>query len=158
MFSYIWIWCIFITLNSDSYLPKKLFYLLQWQPFKDDGKKLFYFCSKVLFVLKIFKFLSRICSHVEEKQTAWNFRLLNQRYAQFWFLERGMIIVSPSQFVNDFLGKMFLILYSLNWPSFIVWWPLLHETLGNMCFAIVCFSGCDVINFEVNFIFLIMKI
>ena len=27
--------------------------------------------------------------------------------------------------------------------------------LGNMCIAIICKSGCDVMNFEVNFIFLI---
>ena len=29
------------------------------------------------------------------------------------------------------------------------------EILGNVCIAIVCFPGCDVINFEMNLIFLI---
>ena len=48
---------------------------------------------------------------------------------------------------------MFLISYSINWPNFIVWSPLLLEILGNMCIALVCFPGCDVINFEINFIF-----
>ena len=33
--------------------------------------------------------------------------------------------------------------------------PLPFETLGNMCIAIVCFTGCDVINFEIYLIFLI---
>ena len=37
----------------------------------------------------------------------------------------------------------------------IVWLPLLCEILGNMCIAIVCKPGCDVINSEVNLIFLI---
>ena len=46
-------------------------------------------------------------------------------------------------------------LYSINWPNFIVWLPLLFEILGNMCIAIVCFLGCDVITFEINIIFLI---
>ena len=32
---------------------------------------------------------------------------------------------------------------------------LLLETLGNMCIAIVCFPSRDVINFEINLIFLI---
>ena len=33
--------------------------------------------------------------------------------------------------------------------------PLLFEILSNMCIAIVCFPGCNVINSEINLIFLI---
>ena len=36
--------------------------------------------------------------------------------------------------------------------------PLHLEILGNMCIAIVCFPGCEVINFEVNLIFLIKSL
>ena len=43
----------------------------------------------------------------------------------------------------------------MNWPNLIVWLPLLHQILGNTCIVIVCWSGCDVINFEINLIFLI---
>ena len=50
---------------------------------------------------------------------------------------------------------MFLMLYSINRPSFIAWFPLLLEILGNMCIAIVCYAGCDVMDFEINLIFLI---
>ena len=32
---------------------------------------------------------------------------------------------------------------------------LLSEILGNMCIALVCKPGCDVLNFEVNLFFLI---
>ena len=32
--------------------------------------------------------------------------------------------------------------------------PLLLDTLGNMCIAIVCLEGYDVIDFEINRIFL----
>ena len=53
-----------------------------------------------------------------------------------------------------FLKKIFLLLYSINWPKFIVWSPLLHEILSNMCTAIVCLPGCAVSNFEINLIFL----
>ena len=56
----------------------------------------------------------------------------------FVFLDKGLGIVSPAYFVYDFSTKMFLMLYSINWPNFIVWLPLLLEILGNMCIAIVC--------------------
>ena len=62
---------------------------------------------------------------------------------------------SPPNFVYDFSRKMFLMLYSINWPNFIVWLPLLLEILGNMCITIICSPGCDVIKFEINLIFLI---
>ena len=54
------------------------------------------------------------------------------------FFDKGQGIVSPAHFVYDFSTKMFLILYSINRPNFIVWLPLLLEILGNMCIAIVC--------------------
>ena len=41
-------------------------------------------------------------------------------------------------------------LYSINWANIIVWLPLLFEILDNICIAIVCFPGCDVMNFEIN--------
>ena len=50
---------------------------------------------------------------------------------------------------------MFLLTYSITWLNFVVWLSLLLEMLGNMCIAIVCFPGCDVINFGINYIFLI---
>ena len=50
---------------------------------------------------------------------------------------------------------MFLMLYFINWSNFIVWLLLLLEIFGNMCMVIVCFPGCDVMNFEINLILLI---
>ena len=61
----------------------------------------------------------------------------------FEFLEKGLGIDYPSYFVYNFSRKMFLMLYSTNWPNFIFW------------FAIVSFPGCDVKNFEINLICLI---
>ena len=52
------------------------------------------------------------------------------------FLDKGLRIVSPSHFVYDFSAKMYLILYSINWPNFIDWLSLLLQILGNMCIAI----------------------
>ena len=46
-------------------------------------------------------------------------------------------------------------LYYINWPNFFAWLPLVLEILGNMFIAIVCYPGCDVMNFEINLIFLI---
>ena len=52
-------------LKLDSHLPKNLCNLLDRKPFKND-EKCFYFVLKALFVIKIFKFLSRHCGHVEK--------------------------------------------------------------------------------------------
>ena len=74
----------------------------------------------------------------------------------FNFLQKGLEIVgivSPLHFEHDFLRKMFLMLYSIKWPNFIARFSLLLEILYVYwkCF----FSGCDVINFEVNLLILI---
>ena len=62
-----------------------------------------------------------------------------QRYAQFWFLEKGLGI-----FLYHILCMIFfLMLCSINWPNFIVWLSLLLQILGNMCIAIVCFPSCN---------------
>ena len=66
------------------------------------------------------------------------------------FLEKGLRIVSPPHFVNDFSREVFLLVHSINWSSFIVWLSLLFEILDNMCIATACFPGFHVINFEIN--------
>ena len=63
-------------------------------------------------------------------------------------------IVSPSCFVYVFSRKIFLVLYSLTWPIFFFWLPLLLQIFVNIYIAIVCFTGFDVINFGVNLNFL----
>ena len=73
----------------------------------------------------------------------------------FDFLDKGLGLVSPAHSVYDFSTKMCLMLYSINWPNFVAWLPSLLEILGNMCIAIVCYPGCDVMDFEINLIFLI---
>ena len=72
----------------------------------------------------------------------------------FDFLEKGLRIVSLLHFMYYFSRELLLMLYSINWPNFIVLFPFLFEILGNMCIAIVCFPGWDVTTFEVNLIFL----
>ena len=80
----------------------------------------------------------------------WSKKMFN-----FDLLEKRLGIVFPPHIVYDFSREMFVMLYSSNWPNFIVWLALLLEILGDMCIAIIYFSGCDVINFEINLIFLI---
>ena len=57
-------------------------------------------------------------------------------------------------------GTSFLVSFSawyldITRPNSIAWLPLLSEILGNMCIVKVFWSGCDVIDFEMNLIFLI---
>ena len=74
-----------------------------------------------------------------------------QKQAEMVVEKKGMGIVSPPHFVYDLARKMFLMLYSINWPNFIIYLSLLLEILSNMCIAIVCFPGCEMINFETKF-------
>ena len=69
--------------------------------------------------------------------------------------EKGLRLVSPPHFVYDFSRKIFLMFYVTNWPNFIVWLTILLKIMHNMWITIVCEPGCDVINFEINLIFLI---
>ena len=56
----------------------------------------------------------------------------------FDFIDKGLGIVSPANFVYDFSKKMFFMLYTINSPNLIAWLPSLLEILGNMSIAIVC--------------------
>ena len=73
----------------------------------------------------------------------------------FEFLEKVLGIVFQTHFVYDFSRKIDLLLNSIKRPNFIVWLPLLFEILANICIAIVCFPGCDAINFEILSFFII---
>ena len=75
----------------------------------------------------------------------------------FGFLGERLGKVSPPHFVYDFSRKLFFLSYPINRPNFIVWLPLPHEILVNICIAVVCFPGCDIINLEINLIFLTKK-
>ena len=68
----------------------------------------------------------------------------------FDFLWKGLGLAYPQHCVYVFSRKLFLMLTD---QVFIVWLlPLLLEILG------IRFRGCDVINFKINFIFLIKPI
>ena len=62
----------------------------------------------------------------------------------FDFLEKSLGIVSPANFAYDFSRKILSMLYSINWPNFIVWLDVFLEILNNKFIEIVCFPGCDV--------------
>ena len=47
------------------------------------------------------------------------------------------------------MKEIFLTLYFISWPNFIVWLSLLLEILINMFIEIICLF-CDVISFEIN--------
>ena len=72
----------------------------------------------------------------------------------FQTIERVLELVSLPHFLHDFWREIFLLLYSINWPNFIFWLLLLREILGNLSIVIICWLVCDVIDFEINLIFL----
>ena len=96
-------------------------------------KNAFYFALKALFVLKLALKLAYNRNKLFKTLHYWSRDMLN-----FCILDEGLGINSPAHFVYDFSTKMILMLYSVNWPSFIVWLHLVLEILGNICIAIVC--------------------
>ena len=56
---------------------------------------------------------------------------------------------------QHFSTKMLLMFFSIILVNCIVWFSLLRELLGNMYTAIFCFQSYDIINFEIDFVFLI---
>ena len=52
--------------------------------------------------------------------------------------KRHLELFSMLHFLHDFWRKSFLLVYSINWPIFILWLSLLREILVNKCIAIVC--------------------
>ena len=50
------------------------------------------------------------------------------------FLKNKIRSGTRTSFCTWFFGrKIFIFLYSINWPNFIIWFPLLLETLCYMC-------------------------
>ena len=78
------------------------------------------------------------------------FRLLIQRYFQFWFLKKS----SGTSFSTAFFKKNISHVTFYNWPNLVVWLLLLLELFGNMCILIIRLPVCDVMNFEINLSFL----
>ena len=108
-------------------------------------------------LVKIFyRGLTRIC--IPEQDGVANPEIVywSRDMVKFEFWEKGLGIVSPPHFMEEFFKKkMIPMLYFINWPNFIVWFLLRFEILGNICIAIVCLPCCDIINFEINLVFLI---
>ena len=80
------------------------------------------------------------------KTNSWNFKLLVQRYAEFWSFRKGSraIFFSP-HFMYDFWRKIFLLSYNANWP-YLIGNPLLRGVSCNICIVIVYFPVSNVIN------------
>ena len=77
------------------------------------------------------------------------FRLLIQRYAQFWFFRKGSGTSFSIIFCVLFFKKnnSYLIIYKLTkflQQTFTSW------LLGNICISIICFPVYDVSNFKIN--------
>ena len=72
------------------------------------------------------------------------------------FIEQGLGLVSSKDFMYGFSRKMFLVIYSINWPNFII--SLSHCLTSSDVRQYEyynCFPGCYAINLKINLIFLI---
>ena len=127
--------------------------------FKMKKKSIFYHFWRAIIEAneKSFLFFRRALSSKREWSVAWfyyisialklasnrsklfkNIHCWSRDVLNFGFLDEDLGKVSDAHFVYDFSTKMFLMLYSINWPNFIAWLLLLLEILCNMFIAILC--------------------
>ena len=59
-------------------------------------------------------------------------------YKGFLKKKRNLELAFLSRVMHGFCRKSIALVYTFNWPSFIVWLFLLPEILGNICIVIVC--------------------
>ena len=108
-------------------------------------KNSFYFTLKAIFVLKIFKFrnISKLSISLDQwSKILIQFVFIVCQAEDYWkilkpscrplaftsceaFLEN--ILISLPHFLHNFRRKIFLMLYCINWPNFIVWLLLFPE-------------------------------
>ena len=75
-----------------------------------------------------FQYISIVLNFGYNKNKLWkNLDLWSRDMINLDFLEKGLGIVSPRHFVNDFARKMLDMLSSINWRDFLAWLCLLLE-------------------------------
>ena len=127
--------------NKAGKLVPDLFLFLKnaWSEVKASGLQLGF---------NIFRYLGYNKNKLYKTLDYWSRDML-----KFNFPENSLELVSLPHFMYDFSRKMFLMLYSINWPKFNVWLPILLEILGDKCIA----TNQAVMSWkiEINLIFLI---
>ena len=63
-------------------------------------------------------------------------------------INKGLELVSRPYFLKNFLIKIFLLQYYINWPNFIARLCLLLKLFSKMCFVFHAWAFDDVTTFE----------
>ena len=124
-------------------IPREIFFLKNYAEVKArklvPGSFLFFILGKSKWSVAWFHYILTALKLAHNRNKPFKTLCYSSRdMFNFDFVDTSLAIVSPAHFVYDFLTKIFLVLYSISWPNCIAWFPLLLETLGNKCIAIVC--------------------
>ena len=114
-----------------------------------------YFSCPLNFLTRIFILSKKLGYRITSKLSFTYLAFASYNAFFVFFFTKSLELVSMNHFLHDLRIKIFLLLYSINRPNFIFWLSLFREIFGNMCIVIVSFPGCNVINLEINPIFLI---
>ena len=67
-----------------------------------------------------------------------------------WSCAVGTNHYIPASISAWILIKNVTLSFSINWPNYTVWLPLLGENLSNVCIVIAMEPSCDFINYKIN--------
>ena len=99
-------------------------------------------CRSCVFGLRGLSLISNtvnLKAHFQASGNFWQLKALKK-----WW-KKALFVLKIFKFVEGYRNVLklsfeekYFLLYSINWPNFIFWLPLLGEILGNMCIVIVC--------------------
>ena len=106
------------------------------RPFSENQNWAYLWISSLNFYTVYFYCISSwgLSKYIETKWQTTCFYLILTFFKK---TKRGVELVSLLHFLHHFWRKIFLLLYSNNWPNFIFWLSLLREILYNMCNIVV---------------------
>ena len=86
--------------------------------------------------INVLKF-DTVCFYCMPIEGYWNILKLSCKPLDFTS-DKAFLKSKKRSGTTQFWRKIFLLLYSINWPNFIVWLSLFCEILDNICIVIVC--------------------
>ena len=118
------LWFVFFRIRTEyGDLRSKSLYSVQIRENTDQKKLRIWTLFTQCYILNMYKLICKLTDSVSA--------------ALYKIKEKSLKLVSLPHFLHDFWRKVFLTLYFIHWPNFIVWLSLFLEILDSMCIVTI---------------------